>query len=104
MKELSTNGRLGIFVQVLAWMAIIGLIIESSAILISYFVSCANPHAAKNLYNGLNLYDLRQSDFLIYSRTVYIMLVILIMKSSLCYLVIQTISKNTLKKNYEYEK
>ena len=103
MKEQTRTWRLLLVIQVLAWVMIIGFMIEAGSILISYFVSCKNPEAAKNLYNGLNFYNLRQTDFWIYSRTVYLMVAALMMKSSVCYLIHQTIAKINVQNPSRYE-
>ncbi len=97
MKEYPRTEKILQIVTILAWLAIIAFMIEAGAILISYMVSCAHPEAAKNLYNGLNLYNLRQSDFWIYTRSVYFLVVALMIKCSVCYLIIHTISKTDLK-------
>lgn len=56
--------------NILAWIAFIGLSIKVGAILISYFVSLRNEEAAKNLYEGMNLIAYKQ-----YSLTQYTIIV-----------------------------
>ncbi len=97
MQEYPRTQKILIFIQVLAWSAIIGFIIKASAILISYYVSCSNPEAAKNLYMGLNLYDLRQSDFWMYTRSVFFLVSLQVVRSAVFFLIIQTLSKISLK-------
>ena len=79
--------------QILAWIAFIGYMIEAGAKLTSYAVSYVNPAAAKNLYLGLNLYDLRQLDFWQYSVAVLFLTLLPLMKSYIAWLVISTLSK-----------
>jgi hypothetical protein len=62
--------------HILAWVAFIGFMIESVAILVSFGVSCVNPEGAKNLYEGLNLYDLRHFNFWYYTQHVSFMVLI----------------------------
>jgi hypothetical protein len=88
---------------ILAWMAFIGFTIEAGAILVSYVVSCVNPVGAKNLYRGLNLYDLRQFNFWDYTLSVSFLVALLIMKSFVAYLVIKTLSKFNLKNPFSME-
>ena len=40
---------------VFAWLAFIGLCIQTGAIIFSYLISLNNPEASKNLFGGLNL-------------------------------------------------
>jgi len=82
--------------NILAWIAFIGFSIEAGAMMISYGVSCVNPEGAKNLYKGLNLFDLRQSSFREYTCVVSFMVAIVILKSTVCWLVIKVISKINL--------
>ncbi len=50
---IKTEQALGTM-KFLTWVVLIGLIAQSVAILISYFVSLSNPEAAKDLYEGLD--------------------------------------------------
>ena len=50
--------------NVLTWVVFIGLLIHAGAIIVSYFISIINPEGAKNLYLGLDLFSLRQAEFL----------------------------------------
>jgi len=67
--------------------------VKAGAILISYGVSIKNPEGAKNLYMGLNLYDLRQFDFWHYTGTVLLMIALEVLKAYGAYLVIKVLSK-----------
>jgi peptidase E len=104
MQDRPRTRQLLKIVQVLAWLAIIGFMIEAGAILISYFVSTVNPDAAKNLYKGLNLYHLRQLNFWRYTLAVFFWVVLPMIKSAVCFLIYETLSKLNLKNHYEYEK
>jgi hypothetical protein len=80
-------------VQRCSWLALIGLIVKAGAILISYGVSIGNPVGAKNLYMGLNLYNLRQYDFWQYTGMVSLMVAILVLEAYIAFLVIKVLSK-----------
>ena len=95
-KQLKTEQILKVM-SILVWVAFIGFMIEAGAILISYGISCVNPQAAENLYRGLNLYNLRQFNFLYYSQSVSFLVVLSIMKAYISFLVIKTLS------NIQYE-
>jgi hypothetical protein len=89
--------------HILAWVAFIGFMIESGAILVSFGVSCVNPEGAKNLYEGLNLYDLRHFNFWYYTQHVSFMVLIPLLKSYVCYLLIQIVSKINLENPFTME-
>jgi hypothetical protein len=92
-----------IVLHILAWLAFVGLMIEGGAILISYSISCSNPAGAKNLYNGLNLYDLRQFNFWYYTGAVSYMVVLLVLKALVSFQVIRILSKFNLKNPFTPE-
>ncbi len=81
---------------VLTWIAFIGLMIETGAILVSYVVSCFNPGAAKNLYKNLNLQELRAFSLGQYTMSVSFVLAISGMKAFVLFLVIKALSKVNL--------
>jgi Protein of unknown function (DUF2975) len=85
--------RILLIMNVLAWLALVGLIVQGSAILISYGVSIANPIGAKNLYMGMNLYILRQADFWEYTGFVSFIVFFLVVKAFIAWLVIKVLSK-----------
>lgn len=89
--------------SVLAWLALVGLIVQVSAILISYGVSFVNPVAAKNLYNGLSLFRLRESSFLMYSLTIALILAEPVLKGLIVVLLIRTLSKINLMSPFSLE-
>jgi hypothetical protein len=76
--------------QILAWVAFIGYMVEAGAILVSYGVTILNPDGAKNLYRGLNLNDLRVFNFWDYTHSVSFLVALSAMKSYVWYLVIKT--------------
>jgi Protein of unknown function (DUF2975) len=89
--------------NILAWVAFIGYAIEAGAILFSYGVSGINPEGAKNLYKGLNFYNLRQFNFWYYTCAVSFMVALSCMKSFVWYLVIKTLSKINLANPFKME-
>ena len=97
MKQQTRTGRLLIVLQFLAWLAFIGFMVEAGAIMTSYFVSCVNPEAAKNLYKGLDLYHLRQFNFWLYSGSVFLLVGLPVMKASVSFLLIKTLTNINLK-------
>jgi len=79
--------------NLVAWLAMVGLSIKAGAIIISYAVSTQNTVAAKNLYMGMNLYSLRQFDFWQYTGLVGFMVAILILEVWVALLVTRVLSK-----------
>ena len=102
-KTQTKTEQMLIVLHILAWLAFVGLMIECGAILISYTISCSNPAGAKNLYNGLNLYDLRQFNFWYYTGAVSYMVVLSILKALVSYQVIKILSKFNLKNPFSLE-
>ena len=89
--------------HILAWVAFIGFMIEAGAILVSYGASVVNPDGAKNVYRGLNLYNLRQFNFWHYTLSVSFMVALSIMKAFVSFLVIKTLSKFNLANPFTME-
>ncbi len=79
--------------HVLAWIAFIGLAIKAGAILTAYGVSWFNPVAAQDLYRGMNLYDLSQYDFWLYTQMVSYIVALLVIKAYAVFLVIKIMMK-----------
>lgn len=89
--------------HIIAWVAFIGFMIEAGAILFSYGISYLNPEAAKNMYRGLDLYDLSKFNFWNYTCSVSFMVAISGMKAYVSFLVIKTLSKVTLEHPFKME-
>ena len=89
--------------HILAWVAFIGFMIEAGAIVLSYGVSCVNAEAAKNLYRGLNLYNLKQFNFWHYTLSVSFMVALSGMKAFVSFLAIKTLSNVNLMNPFKIE-
>jgi hypothetical protein len=79
--------------RVLTWIAFIGYCIEAGAILFSYTLSYNNPEGARNFYNGLDLFDLREVSFWYYTQVVSFNVAVSIMKAYVFFLVIKIFTK-----------
>ncbi len=88
---------------VLTWVGFLAYLVEAGGILVSYVISCINPEGAKNIYNGLNLYDLRQNYFHQYTLSISFLAVLPILKAYISYLVIKTLSKFNMKNPFNSE-
>jgi len=92
MKSSKTVGIL-MTMNVLAWIVFIGLMIKAGAMIVSYSVSVTNPEAAKNLYMGLNLSNIREYDFWHYTGVVSLLVAILTIEAYTAFLVTKVLSK-----------
>ncbi len=76
----------------IAWIAFIGFAVQTGATVISYVVSWFNPEAARNLYNGMNLGELRELSFVKYTLLIICWVTLLILKANVWYRVARIIS------------
>lgn len=92
-----------IVMNVVAWLAFIGFMIQAGAIVISYVVSYSNPVAAKNLYMGLDLSGVKQYSFEHYSLSVAFMVGLLCIKAFVSYLAIKALLKVNMANPFKME-
>ncbi|MBK8966101.1 MAG: DUF2975 domain-containing protein [Saprospiraceae bacterium] len=103
MMTKSRTEQILIVMHILAWVVCIGLMIEAGAILVSFGVSCVNPEAAKNLYQGLDLYALRRFSFWYYAQAASFMFALAGMKAYVVFLVIRTLAEVKLLNPFKVE-
>lgn len=103
IKAKTRTEQVLIVMHILAWVAFIGFLINGGAILVSYVVSCVNPAAAKNLYKGLNMYDLRQYNFWHYTLSAFLLVVVSGMKALVFFLAIKILSKVNMTNPFKIE-
>ena len=89
--------------NILAWVAFIGFIINAAAILASYGVSLVSPATARAMYKGMNLHELRQYNIWHYTMGVSFMIAISCMKAFVSFLAIKTLSKVNLANPFKIE-
>ena len=89
--------------NVLAWLAVVGYIINAGAMLVSYAVSVGNPEGAKNLYMGFNLFSLRQYDFWEYTGIVALQVAIVALEAYIAFLVTKVLSKIKMSNPFSME-
>ena len=89
--------------NVLSWVVFIGLLIKAGVILISYGVSIGNPEAAKNLYRGMDLYNIRKFDLWHYTTMVSFIVAIILLEVYIAFLVIKVLSKVKLSNPFTTE-
>lgn len=97
----TTNSTVLKTMNVLFWIAFIGLCIKTGTILTSFFVSqFVNSSGAKNLYLGLNLFDLYLYDNLHYTFTVSLLIFLTGLKAYVAYLAVKFFMKFKLSKPF----
>ena len=78
--------------HILAWVAFIGLSIKAGAIMISYFVSLGNEEAAKDLYQGMDLFAYKQYSLTHYSIIVGYKVLQFSLQAYIAFLIIKLLS------------
>lgn len=86
--------------KILAWIVFIGLMVVAGSIVISYIVSIGNPHAAKDLYQGLDLSAYRQQNFANYTLIVAYKVMLYALQAYIAYLMIKLLSGLNISKPF----
>ena len=89
--------------NIVCWIAFIGLCIQAGGILVSYGVSTANPGAAKHLFDKLDLYNLEQFDFWHYTLIIFFKAAIYALEAYVAYLLIKVLSTIKLSNPFTME-
>lgn len=92
-----------IFMKILAWIAFFGFVVAAGATLFIYVISFWNPDAASNIYNGSNLFELKQTSLLKYSVTMIFIVLSSSMKAYVWYMVVKIIEKLKIKNPFTLE-
>ena len=91
------------FLRLLAMLAMIGYYIEAGSIITSVIVSFSNPEAAKNLYKGLDLSQIRTYNVALYYVTIAFIVSISIMKAYVWQLAVKMLSGFNLTNPFQAE-
>jgi len=86
--------------NILAWLVAITLSIKAFSFLTTYSMSLFKPEVAKDLYQGLNLYELRKYNIYQYSFKILCHIMIDLSLAYISFLATQIISKINLKKPF----
>src|SRR5258706_12164868 len=97
-----TEGVLTIL-NILAWIAFLGFMIEAGGVLVSYGISYIHPDAARNIYMGLNLYNVSQFSFWHYTLSVLLLVTLSGMKAFVFFLATKILSKVNLMNPFKIE-
>lgn len=100
----TTNSTILKVMNVLFWIAFIGLCIKTGAILFSFIVTLfVNSEGAKDLHLGLDLFDLYTYNKLHYVYTVSFLLVLTGQKAFIAYFIVKFFMKFNLSKPFNKE-
>lgn len=95
-----TNNLIFKGLHVVAWIIFVGLCIEAGGLIVNFVFSLFKPEAIQNLYQKLDLSNMReQSQWAFYSSYSFI-LVIAILKAYLFYIVVMLMHKMDLSKPF----
>ena len=89
--------------NVFAWFAFIGLMVQAGAFLFSYCYTLIKPEVAKDFYEHQNLYPLKQFSLFHYTTSVVLRAGIPILESYTAYLIIKVLSKIKLSSPFTME-
>lgn len=89
--------------NVIAWIAFIGLCIESGALIFNFTYSMYKPIVAENIYKGLNLSDLQAKNFASFVGLMSFIVLISLLKAYLFYLVVKIFMKLNFVKPFSVE-
>jgi len=92
VKVKTRTEQILIILNILAWVAFIGFMIEAGVYVVSYAISVINPDAARNFYSGLDLHELRQFNGWHYTGVVSFMVAVTLLKSYVAFLAIKVLS------------
>lgn len=89
--------------KIIFWVLFIGLLIKAGAILFNFILSTWNPEAAKNIYLGLDLFELRNTNLRQFISVGSLLITVVILQASIAYLVIKIATKGSLKHPFTQE-
>ena len=89
--------------NVVSWIVFVGLCIEAGALLFNFILTLFKPIAANNIYKGLNLSGLYETNFSQYIAVMSFVVVLSLMKAYLFYLVVKIFTKLNLVKPFNVE-
>ena len=77
--------------KIMAWIAFFGFSIQATMYIISYITSCINPEGMWFAFENLNLHELKEQNFLKYTLTAALLIVLTVFKANIWYSAIRII-------------
>ena len=93
MKKKTQTEHVLIFMKVISWIAFFSFIVKAGIFVFSYISSLYNPESAKNILEGLDLYQLRQENLGLYSVVMAAQFIMAILKATVWWMVVKLINK-----------
>lgn len=103
MKTNSKTEQVLVVLVVLSWLAFFGLIVQSGVILFSFISSIFNSESARNIHEGLDLFNLRQDNFTLYTILIVFTIIMSVLKAIVWWMVIKLIKKIQLANPFTME-
>ena len=89
--------------NVLSWIAFIGLCIEAGALVFNFVLTLFKPVAANNIYNGLNLSEMYQNNFPHFIGLMSFVIALSVIKAYIFFLVVKIFMKLNLVEPFTVE-
>ena len=99
----TTTSQILVVLRILAWLAVIGYAAAIGAVFISFTISLFNPEAARDLYMGMDYYELRHSNVGLYTVFILLKIAPTALKGIVWLLVARLLSKIQLAKPFTME-
>lgn len=99
----ATQSTIMSIMKVLFWIAFIGLCIQTGALLFTSILSITKPIVSKDLYMGLNLSELRDSDAGYYWLTISLLITLSALKAYIAFIVVKIFMVFDLSKPFSRE-
>lgn len=85
------------------WVVFIGLLIKTGALLFNFGMSINTPESAKNIYLGLDLFELREASLREFIAIGSLLITVIALQSYIAYLIIKIITKGSFKNPFTDE-
>lgn len=97
------TGMLLAIMHVVAWVTFIGLLIEAGSMLVSYGISLFHHQAARDLYQGWDLYNLQQSNWGYYTTAVAGAVALTVLKAYIAIIIVKVLAAVKLSSPFTME-
>ncbi|MCG6190451.1 DUF2975 domain-containing protein [Maribellus maritimus] len=89
--------------KILAWIAFFGFAIQTTMYIISYIISFIKPKGTWFAFDNLNLYGLKEQNFLKYTLTIVLLVVLTALKANIWYQATQIIQNIKIQSPFTME-
>ena len=103
MEKKTKTEHILIFLKVIAWIAFFSFVVKAGVLMFSYFSSIWNPESAKNIHEGLNLFQLRQENFGSYTVLMAFSFIMAILNAIVWWMAVRLINQIKLANPFTWE-